>query len=188
MRFTVPCLTATLLLACAPLGMRAAEPAPPPASAGEDEPAGALLSDEQIQKALQPHSTTRSFTPRGLARADQVSHSVSLNIQFERNSSVLRPQAAAQLHQLELALGSAALRGERFEVAGHTDAQGSAPYNKELSLRRAETVKRYLVAHGIDAGRLETVGYGSERLLSPDQPYDARNRRVEIRDLGATTP
>ena len=69
-------------------------------------------------------------------------------------------------------------------MAGHTDAKGSAVYNKQLSLKRAEAVKRYLVGKGIDAGRLDTVGYGSERLLTPDNPQDPSNRRVEIRDLG----
>jgi OOP family OmpA-OmpF porin len=69
-------------------------------------------------------------------------------------------------------------------VAGHTDAKGNARYNKQLSLRRAESVKRFLVANGLEASRLDIVGYGSEQLLTPDQPEDAQNRRVEIRDLG----
>lgn len=59
-----------------------------------------------------------------------------------------------------------------------------AQYNKHLSLRRAEAVKRYLVSKGVDATRLDTVGYGSEQLLTPDRPEDPSNRRVEIRDLG----
>ena len=69
-------------------------------------------------------------------------------------------------------------------VAGHTDAKGSAQYNKQLSQRRAEAVKSYLVSKGIDAGRLDAVGYGSEHLLAPDHPEDPSNRRVEIKDLG----
>ena len=158
-----------------------------PAYAGPpDEGAQSVLSNQQIQQALQA-PVTRSFTPRGLARrqAGDSGQSVSLNIPFEHNSSALMPQASLQLKELELALTSTSLGKDRFEVAGHTDAKGSAQYNKQLSLRRAEAVKRFLVAKGMDAGRLTTVGYGSDKLLAPDRPQDPSNRRVEIRDLGA---
>jgi outer membrane protein OmpA-like peptidoglycan-associated protein len=148
----------------------------------------ALLSDQQIEEALH-RPITRSFTPRGLTRRGTAEdqQSVNLNIPFEHNSSALQPQASAQLKQLELALSSAALGNDRFIVAGHTDAKGSPQYNKLLSLRRAEAVKRFLVGKGMDAHRLDTVGYGSEQLLAPDRPDDARNRRVEIRDLGESS-
>jgi outer membrane protein OmpA-like peptidoglycan-associated protein len=89
---------------------------------------------------------------------------------------------------LESALTSASLGKDRFMVAGHTDAKGSAQYNKHLSLKRAEAVKHFLVTKGVAASRLDTIGYGSEHLLAPDRPEDASNRRVEIRDLGEAAP
>jgi OmpA-OmpF porin, OOP family len=153
-----------------------------PWGAGEEK----VLSQEQIQQALQA-PVTRGFAPRGLARrqASDSGQSVNLNIPFEHNSSALMPQATAQLKELQLALTSPSLAKDKFLVAGHTDAKGSASYNKQLSLRRAEAVKKFLIAKGMDAARLTTVGYGSEKLLAPDRPQDPSNRRVEIRDIGA---
>ncbi|MBK8235888.1 MAG: OmpA family protein [Deltaproteobacteria bacterium] len=73
----------------------------------------------------------------------------------------------------------------RVEVSGHTDSTGNREHNMELSQRRADAVKRYLVEHGIDAARIETRGAG------PDEPLDsnanaggrAKNRRIEFRVL-----
>jgi outer membrane protein OmpA-like peptidoglycan-associated protein len=171
-------LCALVIIGCASPVAMAADPPP-------QEPS-AVLSREQIEQALQ-QPKTRSFAPRGLTRQDApgAEQSVNLNIPFEHNSSALRPQAEAQLKQLELALTSSSLGKDRFVVAGHTDAKGSPQYNKQLSLRRAEAVKRFLVSKGMDAKRLHAVGFGSEHLLAPDRPEDPSNRRVEIRDLGS---
>ena len=177
---------ASLILLGAPMLTLAADP---PAATDPPAPeANTVLSGEQIEQALHPPAaTTRSFTSRGLSRRNTAEHpeSVNLNVPFDSNSSALTPQASAQLAQLEIALNSATLGKDRFMVAGHTDAKGSAPYNKQLSLRRAEAVKGYLVSKGIDAGRLDAVGCGSEHLRAPDRPEDPSNRRVEIQDLGA---
>jgi OOP family OmpA-OmpF porin len=74
-------------------------------------------------------------------------------------------------------------------VSGHTDRLGSAQYNQKLSERRAEAVKRYLVARGFDASKVETYGFGKTTPVKscPDQKSRkalieclAPNRRVVV--------
>jgi OOP family OmpA-OmpF porin len=71
---------------------------------------------------------------------------------------------------------------QHFMIEGHTDLSGSPQHNQVLSERRAEAVKSYLVAHGIAADRLSTVGYGSTRPLTTDPSPNAQaiNRRVTL--------
>jgi outer membrane protein OmpA-like peptidoglycan-associated protein len=159
-------------------------------AANQESPAKVTSSEEILRALSKPKeapSRGLSFTSRGLQRRDQsISEpSINLNIPFEYNSSALKPQATEQLKQLEVALAAPSVGNDRFVVAGHTDAKGSAEYNKQLSLRRAESVKHFLVEQGIDPKRLDTIGYGSEKLLSPDHPDDPSNRRVEIRAIAA---
>jgi outer membrane protein OmpA-like peptidoglycan-associated protein len=70
----------------------------------------------------------------------------------------------------------------RLEIQGHTDNKGSAVYNKKLSDRRAAAVLKYLVAKGIDAGRLTSFGYGLERPIADNKTDQGRalNRRVQF--------
>ncbi|HEY4163600.1 MAG TPA: peptidoglycan-associated lipoprotein Pal [Dongiaceae bacterium] len=64
-------------------------------------------------------------------------------------------------------------------VEGHSDERGTREYNLALGERRAQTVMNYLVALGIDAGRLKEVSYGKERPVCPDTGEScwAQNRR-----------
>jgi outer membrane protein OmpA-like peptidoglycan-associated protein len=158
------------------------------------EPPGDVVSQSQIEAALVKPRTRglviRATTEGRDAQVPVKSQSqsqpaaVNLTIPFEYNSAELRPEAVQQLIQLEAALRADSLQRFRFLVAGHTDARGDPRYNRELSQRRAEAVRRFLVAAGISAERLDAVGLGEDRLLLPQQPDDARNRRVEIRNLG----
>src|SRR4029450_4289469 len=77
----------------------------------------------------------------------------------------------------------------RVTIEGHTDSIGSDEYNLELSERRAQAVKQYLVSKGIAASRLDTVGMGEKDPIAPNTKPDgkdnpegrAMNRRAELR-------
>lgn len=73
----------------------------------------------------------------------------------------------------------------RMEIAGHTDSRGKADYNRDLSQRRADAVKMYFIANGIDASRLTSVGYGLDRPIADNRTESGRskNRRTEFRLL-----
>jgi len=81
---------------------------------------------------------------------------------------------------------AAALRGDRhlrLRIEGHTDGAGDAAYNRDLSRRRAQSVKAYLVTRfGIASARLETQGYGPDRPIASNATAEGRalNRRVEV--------
>jgi len=70
----------------------------------------------------------------------------------------------------------------RVRVTGHTDSRGSDDYNLKLSHRRADAVRDYLIANGIAANRLETVGKGESQPVESNDTDDGRfkNRRVEL--------
>lgn len=111
---------------------------------------------------------------------------VALPIQFARNADAITPESRPFVESV----GQLLRRNEtlRLVIEGHTDAKGSDSHNLVLSQRRAEAVKRFLVAtHDIDPGRLITEGKGEAEPLIPADPLDARNRRVQFRVAAPTS-
>ena len=106
--------------------------------------------------------------------------SLSLAIQFELNSSRVRPESGAVLGNLVAAMLSADLRNSRFLIEGYTDARGQASANKVLSQQRADEVRLYLVALGVHPARLRAVGKGSSEPANPRDPLAGDNRRVRV--------
>ena len=106
---------------------------------------------------------------------------LSLPVPFKFDSADILPQAKAQLDAI--AAGIRLLPAEqKVVIEGHTDAVGSEQYNDELSQRRAQSVRRYLVAtHGIDAARLQAVGMGEHQPLPGRKALAGENRRVQFR-------
>ncbi|MBR0524943.1 MAG: OmpA family protein, partial [Prevotella sp.] len=83
------------------------------------------------------------------------------NIFYDFDKATLRPESATALDELVKLLNENP--NITIELAAHADYRGRAQYNKNLSQRRAESVVRYLIDHGIAADRLTPVGYGVER-------------------------
>jgi len=70
----------------------------------------------------------------------------------------------------------------RFEVAGHTDSDGSEGFNQRLSEARAKSVVAYLVNAGVSEDRLNAVGYGETNPVAVNNSREnkAKNRRIEF--------
>jgi outer membrane protein OmpA-like peptidoglycan-associated protein len=106
---------------------------------------------------------------------------IDLEINFDYNSTEISARSLASVEALGRALSNSDLKGSTFVVAGHTDAAGGEGYNQDLSERRADSIKRYLVdKYGINGTDLVTVGYGKSKLKDPNQPMSDANRRVQV--------
>ena len=110
--------------------------------------------------------------------------SFSADALFDFDKSVLKPEGKAKLDDL-----TSKLQGINLEViiaVGHTDSVGTDAYNQKLSIRRAEAVKAYLQAKGIEANRIYTEGKGEKQPVDSNKTAAgrAKNRRVEIDVVG----
>ncbi|MBT8241335.1 MAG: OmpA family protein, partial [Acidimicrobiia bacterium] len=102
------------------------------------------------------------------------------NITFETGSVQITAEGQAILDQVgEVLLTFAQIE---VEIQGHTDSQGSAAGNLDLSQRRADSVLAYLVDKGIGAERMTAVGYGEDVPIADNGTAEGRalNRRIEF--------
>lgn len=102
------------------------------------------------------------------------------NLFFNTGEAELLPASITELQRVVDILKQRTLM---VEIGGHTDNVGDDASNMELSQRRADSVKSYLIQHGIDETRIKTVGYGESKPVASNNTESGRskNRRVEIK-------
>lgn len=105
---------------------------------------------------------------------------VTHGINFDYNKATIKPESMGTLNMItQIMKDNPELK---FEIGGHTDGDGDAAYNLNLSQQRADAVKAQLVKMGIDAGRFTTKGYGKNNPVADNNTPEgkANNRRVEF--------
>jgi outer membrane protein OmpA-like peptidoglycan-associated protein len=109
---------------------------------------------------------------------------IDLEINFDYNSADISAKSMSSVQALGRALTNPDLKGSTFIVAGHTDGAGGESYNQDLSERRADSIKKYLIEKfGIASSDLVTVGYGKTKLKDPSNPMADTNRRVQVANM-----
>jgi outer membrane protein OmpA-like peptidoglycan-associated protein len=130
------------------------------------------------------NKTTRSITldeREQLADLAKTKPSIDVEVNFDYGSANIGQSALPYVTALGKALSNDDLKGSTFIIAGHTDAAGGPTFNQDLSERRADSIKRYLVDHyNIPAQSLVTVGYGKSKLKNAKNPSAAENRRAQV--------
>ena len=107
----------------------------------------------------------------------------NLKVEFDFNSANIRKESHALLKELASALKNNALANKQITIAGHTDTTGDDAYNMQLSVKRAQAVKQYLVArHKVPSAKLKVLGFGETMPVIDNKSKNNRqlNRRVEI--------
>jgi outer membrane protein OmpA-like peptidoglycan-associated protein len=106
---------------------------------------------------------------------------VNVDIQFNPDSPVIRPESYRAIGRIADALTNPALMSSTFLIVGRTDATGKRDNNLALSQRRAEAIRDALVTtFRISSKRLLAVGLGEEQLLDADHPKSAVNQQAMI--------
>ena len=148
----------------------------------EPDPAAVAAEGRFVQTIRGRSTRSLSNTEREeIATIVKDKPKIDLEINFDYNSADISARSLSSVQALGKALTNPDLKGSTFVVAGHTDAAGGESYNQDLSERRADAIKRYLVdKYGIAGSDLVTVGYGKSKLKDPANPMADVNRRVQV--------
>src|SRR6266849_894995 len=144
--------------------------------------AAGCATQEAPKPAPAPTQEIKPEAPKPKPVAEKVTFAADVLFDFDK--SVVKPEGKSKLDDL-----ANKVRGVNLEVViaiGHADSIGSDAYNQKLSVRRAESVKAYLVSKGIEPNRIYTEGKGEKQPVADNKTREgrAKNRRVEIEVIG----
>jgi outer membrane protein OmpA-like peptidoglycan-associated protein len=153
--------------------------------------AAQIQSEQQARhaaeaKAAEAEARSKELT-ENLAKLAEVKEeerglviTLSGSVLFASNQTVLLPEAQTRLNQVAEAL--LGMPERNILIEGHTDSRGNSSYNMDLSQRRADAVRSYLVSRGIPTDLIRAQGYGKTRPVTDNKTAEGRanNRRVEI--------
>jgi outer membrane protein OmpA-like peptidoglycan-associated protein len=143
-------------------------------SVNVDLPAGKA---GQVEIPLHPHQESAAALEQSIA---QTGTATIYGIHFDTDSSKLRPDSLDALNAVLALVNNHP--GSKWQIAGHTDSQGTAARNLPLSQARAASVVTWLQQHGADVTRLVPQGFGDTRPVADNTTANGRalNRRVEV--------
>jgi outer membrane protein OmpA-like peptidoglycan-associated protein len=160
-------------------------------SMGEPQIDQAAKTKEDTFLASVRNRRTRSLSldeREEIASIASTKPNIDLEINFDYNSAEISKASLPAAQELGKALSNPSLKGSTFVVAGHTDGIGGETFNQDLSERRADTIKTFLVQkYGISGTDLVTVGYGKTKLKDAQNPADPLNRRVQVVNMETKT-
>ncbi len=144
-------------------------------------PGGNTEKTVTLTVAKQPPPTLAEEELAGKTVAEQFAYFVK-PVFFQYDSSELKDEAKLTLDGNIRWLVQSEIKGLGVILEGHTDERGAAEYNLALGDKRAQVVRAYMVAHGVDPSRLITVSLGEENPFDPRPTEDAYalNRRVHF--------
>lgn len=146
---------------------------------------GYLITQESFEvrprETATPEITVVARPRRSLISVRAREIIIRRQVNFATDSAEILPDSTPLLSEIADAL----LRNpgiRRVEIQGHTDSSGEDAHNMDLSQRRADAVRQWLIDAGVEADRLTSVGYGETRPLVPNitAANRARNRRVQF--------
>jgi outer membrane protein OmpA-like peptidoglycan-associated protein len=142
----------------------------------EDERQKRIEAEKKAQDAMD--ALSKSLAVKADTRGTVIT--LAGGVLFATGQAMILPGAQAQLNQVADALRTQA--EHHFTIEGHTDNQGTDAINNDLSNRRANAVRDYLVVRGVAAAAITVQGVGSTRPVADNKTTEGRamNRRVEI--------
>lgn len=134
------------------------------------------ITRRNVKRLIQKTAVVQKSPPKHL--------SVALKVLFKFDSAELTSESKRILDRVARVFKDDLMTDSYIQIEGHADATGAADYNQELSTRRANAVRDYLVKHHkIDPNRLLARGKGESEPYYPGNPYSAINRRVEFHNI-----